>query len=112
MDNLINRKVLVQYMIDHFRADWSFHDLLNAISQTPLQNAQQWIPIAERLPEEDTDYLVTMVVPGYFNGQPHTNWLCWYSDDHEWTDTDGDTIPEQETVVAWMPLPEPYRSAT
>ena len=27
-----------------------------------------WIPVEERLPEEDTDYLVTMVTPGYLKG--------------------------------------------
>lgn len=68
---------------------------------------EQWIPVAERLPEEDGDYLVTMVTPGYCKGRPYTNWLCWCGDDHEWTDTDGDTIPEQKTVVYWMPIPGP-----
>lgn len=74
-----------------------------------LQNPVKWIPVTERMPEEDTDYLVTMVTPGYFNGQPYTNWLCWYCDDEEWTDTDGDVIPEQDTVIAWMPVIRPYK---
>lgn len=64
-----------------------------------------WIPVAE----QDADYLVTMVTPGYFKGHPYTNWLCWYGDDQEWTDTDGDTIPGQDTVIAWMPIPEPHK---
>lgn len=69
-----------------------------------------WIPVTDRLPEEDGDYLVTMVSPGYLKGQPYTNWLCWCSDDGEWTDTDGDTIPGQEDmIIAWMPVLEPYR---
>ena len=67
----------------------------------------RWIPVEERLPEEDGDCLVTMVTPGYFNGQPYTNWLCWDGDGREWTDTDGDPI--QSMVVAWKPIPEPYQ---
>lgn len=65
--------------------------------------------VGERLPEDDGDYLVTMVTPGYFKGRPYTNWLCWDGDNQEWTDTDGDTIPEQDTVVAWRSIPEPYQ---
>lgn len=34
-----------------------------------LYNPVKWIPVEGRLPEEDTVYLVTMVTPGYFNGQ-------------------------------------------
>lgn len=70
----------------------------------------EWIPVAERLPEEDGNYLVTMVTPGYLDGRPYTNWLYWDSDGRDWvTDEAGDSVPEQETeVVAWMPLPKPY----
>lgn len=68
---------------------------------------EPWIPMAERAPGEDGDYLVTMVTPGYCKGQPYTNWLCWCGDDHEWTDTDGDTVTGQDTVIYWMPIPGP-----
>lgn len=69
-----------------------------------------WIPVAERMPEEDGNYLVTMVTPGYLDGRPYTNWLYWDSDGRDWlTDEAGDSVPEQEReVVAWMPLPKPY----
>lgn len=72
--------------------------------------APDWIPVSERLPEEDGDYLVTMVTPGYLSGQPYTNWLYWDTADCDWlTDEAGDSVPEQETeVVAWRPIPEPY----
>lgn len=84
--------------------------LLTAVEET--ENKMRWIPVAEKLPEEGGDYLVTMVSPGYFSGQPYTNWLYWNAADCDWlTDEAGDSVPEQETeVIAWKPIPEPYKT--
>lgn len=66
--------------------------------------SQKWIPCSERLPKKpETD--------GYFDGyivqtqcviQPFSA----YWDGREWTDDDDDVV---DGVIAWMPLPEPYR---
>lgn len=79
---------------------------------TAFKEQHRWIPVEERPPEEDADYLVTMVTPGFLNGQPYTNWLCWCCDDQEWTDTDGAAMPEQDKVVAWRPILKPYQPET
>lgn len=64
----------------------------------------KWIPCSERLPKKpeiygDSDgYIVqTRRVEQPFIG---------YWDGREWTDEEADVIDE---VIAWMPLPEPYR---
>ena len=59
---------------------------------------QRWIPVAERLPEDGT-YLTTL--DGELVGQeePFTG-MCGI-ENGKWDD-DG-------CVIAWMPLPEPYR---
>ena len=59
---------------------------------------QRWIPVAERLPEDGT-YLTTL--DGELVGQeePFTG-MCGI-ENGKW-DEDG-------CVIAWMPLPEPYR---
>ena len=65
---------------------------------------QRWIPVSERLPEEDGEYLCTVqthdidtdnVIDEYIN-------FCDFIDS-------GWCVFDDETVVAWMPLPEPYR---
>lgn len=64
----------------------------------------QWIPVSERLPKKpeidgDSDgYIVqTRRVAQPFIG---------YWDGREWTDEEVDVVDE---VIAWMPLPQPYR---
>lgn len=59
-----------------------------------------WIPVAERLPEKKGLYFVT--TDGEYNNvtevtfyEPKRN--IWYI---------------ASTVIAWMPLPEPYHSET
>ena len=57
-----------------------------------LPSAQQWIPCSERLPDTNGDYLVTgrqgaVNKRGYEDGYWYGNW----------------------SVIAWMPLPKPYK---
>lgn len=59
-------------------------------------NVGKWIPVSERLPEEMGNYMVTMNYGKYGNiiGQRYYYGLGEWSDD---------------CVIAWMPLPEPYK---
>jgi len=75
--------------------------LCKAIEIQPTIDAEpHWIPCSERLPEDDRSKVVTLAngiteVGYYSNG----DWWCI-----------GDTVTlENPTVIAWMPLPEPYR---
>lgn len=61
---------------------------------------QQWIPVSERLPEECGDYLVTKKTIGWNCEEYQTNDIAYY---------DSDGFHKADTVVAWMPLPEPYK---
>ena len=54
-----------------------------------------WIPISEMCPKENGYYLTTTIYKEVY---------C----DH-WTD---DRFDRTETVIAWMPLPEPYKGVS
>ena len=62
-----------------------------------------WIPCSERLPVERTDVLVTVKYSGFMG--MHGTWIkTGHLEHYGW---DGDCCGG--TVVAWMPLPEPYK---
>ncbi len=70
-----------------------------------------WIPCSERLPEDNTVCLVTVdqyYIPSYVNQvdvmiYDSGKWLFYNVDD---IDTDKTCLIP---IIAWMPLPEPYR---
>ena len=64
-----------------------------------LPSAQQWIPCSERLPEDDRKVLICRKNGSVGEGR-------YYSIIGEWSRWD---INDLKDVVAWMPLPEPYK---
>jgi hypothetical protein len=66
------------------------NDVISAIDNLP--SAQQWIPCSERLPDQNGKYLVV-------GRQKAINILKF----------DGGRWYGKWGVVAWMPLPSPYR---
>lgn len=86
----------------------------------PERKKEKWIPCEERLPEEDKDVLVSV----HFKGleQRHkTGWNdhikeSWYVDiashiDGNWASYSDEykVASNRHEVIAWMPLPEPYK---
>lgn len=65
-----------------------------------------WIPCSERMPNDDKDYLVTdgeSMAVGYYR----TDAKAWDNVNFGWLEHREETCG-LKTVVAWMPLPEPY----
>lgn len=61
------------------------------VTETDVVEQARWIPVSERLPEEEGLYLV------YTEEQP---FVCSFEDGEFFIDE----------VLAWMPLPEPYKA--
>ena len=111
----------IQEIVDHI-VEAQVKALNDLPSVTPQQKVGKWIPISERLPEKRGDYLVTqkatftdyvyISVAGYalnlhdvdeydFADKKRAG---WYEYDSEWG------YFEIDGVIAWMPLPKPYKA--
>lgn len=78
------------------------NSLLNDLEQDEKENG--WIPVSERLPEKNKDVIATVKYSGFMG--MYGRWLkTSFIDDYgEWN---GECIGGE--VIAWMPLPEPYK---
>lgn len=68
-----------------------------------------WIPCSERLPEEAFGCLVTVMDCNPSTQTEFENILPYVVgyDGESWNDEDGNVIPFE--VIAWQPLPEPFK---
>ena len=68
-----------------------------------------WIPCSERLPEEPFGCLVTVIDCEPVTQTDFENILPYFVgyDGESWNDEDGNEIPFE--VIAWQPLPEPFK---
>ena len=62
-----------------------------------------WIACSEKLPEEEADVLLSLRSLDVYTGFRANAEGCFY--------IDGDGYVEYENVIAWMPLPEPYKES-
>lgn len=71
-----------------------------------LPSVQRWIPVSERLPEEKKQVLVCDAYGFIYTAE------CEVISDDEWLDWrwyESVEYRPMDDVVAWMPLPEPWK---
>ena len=106
---LIDADSLLQWFTDADNEEYSYGEIKVAIQEEPT--VPQWIPVTERTPTEDGEYITTVE-----NGEGmFTTSLDWRQDWKEWGflsyygESDEPAWRRVTNVVAWMPLPEPYK---
>lgn len=126
---LLNRYLVVGSPLNPPREECEKHNKVidMAIEAFNKVESMKWIPCNERLPESIDAVNITWVnrnPPTYyehikdkeFNGTAHYfhgKWY-WYSSTtldylEEYGESEWDKMDEDIEVIAWMPLPEPYK---
>lgn len=99
------------YAIDEDSDEGRHHNEVMDYLLSVLNESDNWIPVSERLPEEDKEVLI-------FTKDKEINKA--YHTPKEWSDTQWEwfvfgtlgyslTYSDDE-VLAWQPLPEPYKA--
>lgn len=95
---------------DNFPVEFPLRYIVDTLAALPpADRPQGWIPCSERLPETLGEYLITalsnphknrIVSAGYYNNRFKE--FGTYRADASW---------EKWDVIAWMPLPKPWKGA-
>ena len=96
---------------------WDTADIEVWVNALPsAQPEQRWIPCSERLPEEDYwtganfQYSASALMTVYNAEDEETIIDYGHTVDGKWySETTNCLVPSWWEVLAWMPLPEPYR---
>jgi len=96
LDNLIG------FIEDNHGSDYdeAFKIAIKALEQEP-----RWIPVSERLPEKEGRYLTTIL--NEYDNELRYIMTCDYFSNGCWCPDDECA---SDNVIAWMPLPEPYKA--
>lgn len=109
MSDLIRRQDAIKAL---YKYSFVSKDVIEReINAIPSADRPTWIPCSERMPSENGDYLVTLEngvvkILGYSTTQRTTYPKGFYyiKDSFSWRQM-------QNPVVAWMPLPKPWKGA-
>jgi len=88
----------------YYNDSMMYDDLSRMLDELIAENKGEWIPISERLPEVDQNVLATtrwgeVTIAERLNIGPD----CWFI-------CEGEANAHTEDIVAWQPLPEPYKA--
>lgn len=105
-EDCISRQAVIElcegWWLGHTKED----DFATEVRALPSVNPQKsgWIPVSERLPEDNELVLFSTKTDRVFEGR-------FFSDntDRQWYSFRDETFAWNNVVIAWMPLPEPYK---
>lgn len=112
MNDLIRRQDAIDAIMKIPDSNWTSRHYANAIKT--VKPTQQWIPCSERLPDKyvDEDGILIHYLVCDSDGDIGTGFYEPDSDEHwdvQWPACNDAYFDIR--IVAWMPLPEPYKES-
>ena len=118
MSDLIERQAAIKAVNDAFDRETLLTGFVRSIAVRAIrdmpsaQPEQRWIPVSEKLPEEDHwlggsgKQFSDNVLVSVYNSDDEDEWVdVSQTIDGEWRIE----LPRHCKIVAWMPLPKPYK---
>ena len=108
MSDLIDRQAVFEILTDyyHHRTDMQHDALKGALSRVPsAEPERKWIPVNEALPINDVNVIVSVLDDSGDTPYRFTS-VGWCTPNGQYWVVDNEMC---YGVIAWMPLPEPYR---
>ena len=104
MDDLVSRQAVKDGMIKYgfVAPDMDVYEFVEDELPSIQLITEKWIPVSERLPEKNVWVLVT-VVQG-------SGWYVETMRIDKYKGMFTDNIDYYDSVIAWMPLPKPYKA--
>ena len=111
---VLNTLDFVDKALDENRTIEEYKELLRECYEqlppvTPAEKVERWIPVSERLPEESGRYLA-YIINKHDNKLQYIMTAYFFSDSIFSNPWAVDDESASDNVVAWMPLPEPYKA--
>lgn len=109
--NLIDNMNAISFYEANEHSKECYYEIRNAILAMPEQEPK-WIPCSDRLPKESGEYLVSVIDDSGEDDDYEAVDVAWFAHkkDYYIEDSEWRRLGIDETVIAWMPKPAPYKA--
>ncbi|MDB8715143.1 DUF551 domain-containing protein [Mediterraneibacter gnavus] len=83
-------------------------DIIRSHMDDVPDNNAGWIPVSEKLPEESDYYMACICNDEVCDYDFRKTWFA-HADDYDMDKSEWRELYDFERVIAWQPLPEPYK---